>query len=170
VQLITLADPTVRAMLARLQTDLPAAISLVNAQAHVVADGLTISDPVGVLPYVQSLDSQTEWPLVCIQRNPATFQDDTGWAATIQTSLTLLVFLQDSDQNALTSKLDRYLQALATCALQDRSLGGTDGAGWGLTLGKVDWGPTMAELPPGMTTPSAFLSWAGLTVNVRADQ
>lgn len=168
--LLTLTDPTVRAMQARLQTDLPAAIALVNAQPHVIADGNLIQPPAQVLPHVQALETQTAWPLVCIQRNRATLQDDTGWAATITGSLTLLAFLQHPDQRQLTDQLDRYLQALATCAMQDRTLGGAGGAAWALTMGPIDYGPTMGQLPGDSQVPNAFLSWAGLTISFRADQ
>ncbi len=156
-------------MRTRLEDSLPAAIALVNAQAHVIADGNTIEDPVEVLSYVPALEMQTQWPVVGIQRDPATLKDDLGWSATCEGSLTIVAFLQEQDQQALADKLDRYMQALATAALVDRSLGGAGGAAWALRAGQINFGPALGDIPAGTEIPEAFLSWVTFTVGFSAD-
>ena len=165
-------EQAVDALRDRLEADLPAAITAINAEAPATADGYTIENPQLVLDYVPPLDHLNTFPTVCVAQGPGRFEDDNAWHATGVYELAAVAFLQDSDQQALTRRIRRYNLALMRVVLKDRNLGSGTGIPWGVTLKRIDFGPALADMD-GLADdapPRAYITFTAVVVEVKLDE
>lgn len=158
--LLDLNVPVVAALKARLESDLPAVITAVNADAP----AYPISAPVAVFDFVPPIALITDFPTVGIGDGPTRFEDDTGFSATGRHELLLIAYLQQADQAALAAQLRSYARALASVALDSRNLG--TGA-WGTGLIQIDPGPTLTD---NAEHPQTFASWVAVRMWAKSDE
>lgn len=165
---------TVRAgLIAKVERELPAFIATRNAEADVVADGITADTPVLYLDHVPPVQMQRAWPLVGLLRGKSVFDDDTGHSMTGHHPFTVVTFVQDPDQLALTRKIERLTACVASAAISGRRIPTADEseyAAWGVRVVSVDWGEALADVPAGSDTPEAWLTWSEVTIVCRADE
>lgn len=169
--LLHLYEPAVDALVNRLRTSLDGYVTAVNAQ---VAD-TTMIDPVPadrVLPYVPPLDMVTAFPTVGVGRLPGRWRDDSGHSATGEYGLSVVAFVQDANQDALTKKADRTLRAVVSCVLDGRPAAwGTDpGQPYGVTLRELIPGAVLGDRPGPNQPPNSYLTWMGVAVTVLLDE
>lgn len=159
MQLLDLNVPVVAALKARLDSDLAAAIALVNADSSVDIEG-----PKAIHDFVPPVGLIVDFPTIGIGDGPTRFEDDTGFSATGRHELMVVVFLQNPDQEQLAAQLRAYTRAIATCVLDGRNLG--DGA-WGTGLIQVDPGPTLADDPD---DPKVFATWTAVRIWAKSEE
>lgn len=158
----TLTDTVIKEIVRRLTTDLPACITAINAT---VTDGFTI-DPVAdgmLFDYPPPMRLLTSFPAVALIDGPTTFEDDTSWSATGVHTFTVVAFVQALEQRPLSWKLRRYAEAVSNCVLAGRTL---PPDGWGVTLTRIDPGPTLSN----KSDPQTRMSWITMTFRVKTDQ
>lgn len=160
---IELNEPVVHAVRDRLNANLAAHITAINAAAATVADGFTIENPAAVLDYIPSPGELVNFPTVGIGDGRQLFRDDIGHNAELDCHITVVAYLADADQRALAWRLRRYSQAIARTILADRNLGT---AAYGTGLDRVDPGPTLAS----DESPRTFLSWIAVTIRASRDE
>jgi hypothetical protein len=158
---IQLNEPVIHALRDRLEADLPAVISQINADSD---DDFTLADPVAVHGFVPPIALLEDFPTVGIGDAPSRFEDDVGHSATGRHELIVIAYLQDEDQEALAWRLRRYSQALVRVALAGRNLGD---AAWGTGLVSVSPGPTLGDDPE---NPQTFASWVGVRMWANRDE
>jgi hypothetical protein len=160
-QNIQLVEPVVAALRARLEQDLPAEIDAQNAE---IQDGYELDYPGEgcVLDFVPPPTQLWSFPTVGIQLGPSRFEDDNAFTATGVYNLTVVCFVQASEQQALARLIMRYARCITRVALRDRTLP----PAWGTTLVQVDWGPTMTDTE----NPRSYLSWFGVTIQAKAEE
>ena len=159
MNLLDLNVAAVAALKARLDADLSTAIDLVNADSVV-----DIERPQQVLDFVPPLSLITAFPTIGIGDGPIRFEDDNAWSATTRSELMVIAYLQNADQAQLAAQLRAYARAVATCALNGRTLG--DGA-WGTGLIQIDPGPTLTDNPD---DPREFASWVALRMWAKSEE
>jgi len=162
VALLTLNEPVVHALVARLGDRLPAIVTELNAAT---SDGFTIEEPVAVLDYVPPLAELDGigYPTVAISDLPSRFEDDIGSSATGRHRLQVVCFVANTDPRALAWQLRRYSRAVATAALEGRSLPPDV---WGSLLVRVNPGPTLED----EEDPRTYLSWTAVELDFRTDE
>jgi hypothetical protein len=158
---ITLNEPVIDALVARLNTDLAAQITAVNGE-H--SDSFTVETPAQVLDFVPPRSHLSKFPTIGVADGPSRFEDDIGGSATGRHEIMVLVFLQDEDQRGLARKLRRYSQAIVRTVLAGRNLG--SGA-WGTGLVSVVPGPTLGDHPE---NPRTFMSWTAVTIWAKKEE
>lgn len=160
---VSLNEPAIRALHARLVDELPAAIAGLNAE---VSDGFELDElvPDRVLDFVPPIALLVDFPTIGIGDGRTTFEDDTGNSATGKHELLIVAYLQNADQRMLAWQLRRTAQVLVRVALRGRNLG--DG-GWGTGLVSIDPGPTLTDNPD---APREFASWVGVRMWVKNEQ
>lgn len=158
---IELNEPIVRALVERLEAELPAAIAAVNQD---VDDGIQIAEPAQVHDFLPTPNLLTVFPTIGIGDGPSTFSDDTGFSATGEHHLLVVCYLQDASQNALARQLRRYVRAVARVVLAGRRLGD---AAWSVSLVRVVPGPTLADDPE---DPREWMSWSGIEIAAKRDE
>lgn len=158
----SLWEPLVDALVTRLQTNLAATVTEINAAT---TDGYTITaaDPAWILPYPPQPEMLTQVgapgvPVIGVQAMPATYTDDIGTSLTGHYTLGILCFLADADQKGLVRRLGRQLQAITTVALSGRNLGA---AAYGTTLRRVVPGPSIDV----QENPRTWISWGCVEIN-----
>lgn len=153
----------------RLTSDLPAAVTAVNAD---VTDGILIDPARQILDHVPPPSLLTAFPTVCVAEGPGRFEDDLAHEATGVNELHVLAFLQHSDHQALVRLLRRYRLALARVVLANRVIPHPTQAGvnaaWGLRLVRFEPGPTLGEKDG--ETVKTWLSWIDVTLEARGDE
>jgi hypothetical protein len=84
----------------------------------------------------------------------------------------VLWFLQDANQDALTKKADRMLRAVASCVLEGRSWGDGDGLPWpgSITVRDIIPGDALGDRPSANDPPKAYLTWGGIVVQAKFDE
>ena len=157
---IQLNEPVIAALRDRLEDDLPAAITSLNAS---VTDGFTISNPVNVYDFIPPVALLLDFPTVGIGDAPSTFEDDQGFSMTGRHRLLICAYLSDPDQRALAWKLRRYSQAIVRVLRSDQQIG----PGWGSGVERIDPGPTLTDNPE---APQTFTSWVGVAIWVKTDE
>jgi hypothetical protein len=158
VDIPTLNEPAVQAVIARLETNLTDALTVVNSRND---DGYEIEKPVQILPFIPPPDWLNDFPTIGIGDGASGFEDDTGFAATGRHELLIVIYLQHADQDALAWQLRRYTQAVAGVVLAGRNLE-AEGA-WGTGLVRISPGPTLGdnEEPEAVKT---WVSWAAVQI------
>lgn len=157
---LQLIEPIIEALVARLTADLPAEIVVANAD---VSDTYTLEAPRSVLDFLPPPTFENQLPLVGVQDLGGRFEDDTGFTATGLYDIAVVVYLQDYDHQALVRKLRRYVRCLARVVLASRAVTPS----WGLTLQRIDYGPTLAD---SIDAPQTYLSWASIVITARQDE
>lgn len=157
---IQLNEPVVTTLRNRLEAQLPAIITAINA---LVTDGYTIENPQRVLDYVPPVTDMNALPLLGISDGEMRLEDDTGWGATGVFDLSIVVFLQHSDQRQLVWMLRRYAQAVVRAA-RTPTVG--MGEGWGVYNFRVRPGPTLGR----DESPRQWLSTIAITFTVKTNQ
>jgi hypothetical protein len=158
---IQLNEPAIHAIHHRLENDLLDIIEDINTRSE---DGHQLEPPQTILTYMPSLRELVAFPTIGIRDGISTFEDDTGWSVTSRHVLSVFVFVQDYEQEALAWKLRRYEQAIVRCVLKDRQLGGNDGFGMGLM--RIEPGPTLGR----RDNPQVKMSWIAVTIWVKRDE
>lgn len=155
----------VAALVQRLKDDLPGQVAAINAAAAVVADGYTITEPAEILDYVPSPDAIGSWgpPTIGVQDGGSLFGDDTGFSATGDHELAVVIFVGDADQQALTRRLRRYQRAIASAALRDRRL--APGV-YGTRLKRIRPGPTLDR----EQGPQTWVTWTAVVIGCLVDE
>lgn len=158
---IKLNEDVVNTLRDRLETDLPAVIATINSDQTDPA--FTVPSPQQVLDYIPPVADLNVFPTIGISDGDISFEDDTGWGATGLFDLTVVCFLQSSNQRELVWWLRRYGQAICRVALDGRRMGVE---GWGVTLRGVRPGPTLGR----DETPRQWMSTTAVTITVKTEQ
>lgn len=160
MDILELNEPTIRVLHARLAAGLPAAADAVNAA---VTDGHTIDPPALVLPYIPSIEQQTAFPIVGIYDSRTLFSDDIGTSMTADHQIGVTAFLAEAELEPLAWKLRRYARAIASVALDGRTL--APGA-YGTRAERVDWGPTLSD----EEGPRTWISWVTVVIGCLSEE
>jgi hypothetical protein len=171
--MIDLGEDIGAGLVAKIARELPAYLAEKNAQAHVVADGITADAPVLYLDHVPAIEVQRAWPLVGLVHGKSMFEDDQGYSMTGVHPFVVATFVQDHDQQALTRKIKRLTTCVAAAAIKDRYVPTADQSGraaWGMRIMSVDWGEALADIPAGSDTPEAWLTWSEITLVCKTDE
>lgn len=157
-----LTETIVLEIMRRLTSDLPAHITAVNAT---ITDGYTIENPASgmIFDYPPPIRLLTNFPAVALIEGATTFEDDTSWNATGVSDFTVVAFVQDLEQEGLARRLRRYARAVASAVIQGRTL---PPDGWGVTLIRIEPGPTLAN----RNNPQTRMSWVSVSFRVKTDQ
>lgn len=158
---VNLNDTLVTSMKTRIETNLPAIITTINATLTTPA--YPISPPFQVLDYIPTVGDLEQTPVIGISDGDFLFEDDQGLGATGVCEMTVVVFLQADDQRELAWMLRRYAIALARTILPTRAL---PPDGWGMILRRVHPGPTLGR----DEAPRQWLSTVAITVSIRSEQ
>jgi len=162
---LQLIEPVVVALVDRIENGIAAEVAIANLD---ITDGYTIEAPAQVLDYIPPLPTILAFPTVGIQHSGGAFEDDNCWSATGVWDAAVVVFVQDADQAGLVRRLRRLTRALARVVLAQRQITGT--GVWSVNLVRVDYGPTLGELPPDERVVTTYWSWASLQVQCRQDE
>lgn len=158
---IKLNEDIVNTLRDRLEANLPSVIDTINSEQ--VDPPYTVPKPLQVLDYIPTVSDLSAFPTIGISDGDIHFEDDTGWGATGIFDLTVVSFLQSSDQRTLVWWLRRYGQAVCRVALDSRRMGVE---GWGVTLRGIRPGPTLGR----DETPRQWMSTTAVTITVRTNQ
>lgn len=158
---IKLNEDVVNTLRDRLEADLPAVLVSINTTQ---TDPLyPLPMPQQVLDYIPPVSDLHVLPTIGIADGDVEFEDDVGWGATGVFDITIVCFLQSSDQRELVWWLRRYGQAIVRVALDTRRMGVE---GWGVTLRRVRPGPTLGR----DENPRQWLSTTAVTITVKTNQ
>ena len=160
-----LNEPVVRALRARLEAELPAAIADLNAR---LPAGEQLPAPHAVLDYPVAPGEVLEFPTLGIVDRASDIEDDTGFSATGRHRLLVVVHHMHPEQRQLAWALRRYAQAVVRVALRDRALLLPDGT---VAAGIVGFD----TLIPGETLdreaePQEWQSWTAVGVWARREE
>jgi len=161
-----LSEPIVRAVLARLEDDLPAVITEINAES---TDGYDLREPEAIYPHIPSVGLLRLWPSLGVQELPLTLRDDIGTSALASVELAVVAFDQSPDLAELGWRLRRWERALATVLLAGRELGTAGSAAHLVTLSTTRPGPTLGdhEDPEKVKT---FSSWTAVVIHCEREE
>jgi hypothetical protein len=156
-----LNEPLIKALVARLQADLPTVVAAVNAEARDDIE-LRVPNPEHILEYVPAADLLTEFPTIGIQELPTDIVDDIGSSFTGVHRLAIIVFATHVELRGLAWSLRRYMQAITTVMLDTRQIGDA-------------WGVVAKGTVPGQTLeraehPRTYMSWAGVRLEAKRDE
>lgn len=161
-------EPVIAALMARLQDDLPAAIDAVNGE---VTDGTLIDQPQQILDHIPPVEVLLSFPTVAVAEGPGRWADDIGAEATGLHELSVVCFLQASDQQTLVRQLRRYRRALLRTVMDGRVLpDAVDPArnrAWGVMLRSIAPGPTLGDLSAQQVV--SWMSWLRIVIECRSD-
>lgn len=162
-------EPVVAGTVAMLEAGLPAVIDQINAG---VTDGHFVDLPTQVVDYVPPPGLLTAYPTVGVSEGTGRPEDDLGHEFTGVNRLTVVAFVQHSDQQALVRVLRRYRLAVMQVLLtSERTVPDVDGPGvaaWGLRLIGVEPGPTLGAMDD--TTVREWMSSVRVTIETRSDE
>lgn len=171
--MIDLAGPTVFGLRKKIEDDLPAFLTARNAQADVVADGITAPAPVLIASYVPAISLQRAWPLVGIIRQPSRFSDDTGFAMTGNHALTVCTFVQHAEPEVLSKLIDRVTTCVFNAAVDGRRILTEDQASvaaYGVRPVAVRWSDMLAEVFRDDDDPQSWLAWSEIDLVCLTDE
>lgn len=152
-----LGDSLVPALVGRLETELPGAITAINGT---VTDGVTLTPPARVLGFVPPPELLTDMPVVGVSLLDTRVEDDIGAVAESIHRVGVVAYVADPDPAVLAVRLRRWVRAIAVATLPpERRWGPLFGA----RLDRVDWGPTLAT----EEEPRTWVSWAALILEAR---
>lgn len=157
---IQLNEPVITSCVARLNAQLPAIITAINA---VVTDGYTLPPDFRVLDYIPPVSDLYAVPTIGISDGPMQLEDDTGWGATGVFDLSFVVYVQSADQRYLAWALRRWAQALVRAL---RSPTNAIGEAWGVSNFRVRPGPTLGR----DETPRQWVSTTSVTATFKSEQ
>lgn len=161
-------EPVIAALKKRLDDDLPAAIDAVNAE---VTDGTLVEQPQQILDHIPPHEILLAFPTIGVGEGIGRWQDDTGFESTGVHELSVVAFIQASDQQTLVRQLRRMRRAVLRTVMADRVL--QDAAdpscnrAWGVMLRQVIPGPTLGDLQAEQVV--TWLSWVRVVIEARSD-
>jgi hypothetical protein len=161
-------EAVVAALCKRLDDDLPAAIDTVNLE---VTDGTLIEQPQQILDHIPPVEILLAFPTIGIGEGTGHWEDDTGHEATGRHELSIVCFVQASDQQTLVRQLRRMRRALLRTVMADRAW--EDAAtptlhrAWGIMLRSVVPGPTLGDMAAEQVV--SWMSWVRIVVEARSD-
>lgn len=158
---INLNNGIVNALAARLTANMPTYINAVNAE--MTNPDFPLDQIQRVLDYIPVIADLSAFPVIGIADGDVMFHDDTGWGATGETTLSIVVFEQHADQRALAWRLRRLAIATTRCVLEGRTL---PPEGWGVMLRRVRPGPTLGR----DETPRQWMSTVTVQIDVKTNQ
>ena len=166
-----LNEPVVRALLERLEAELPAVIAEINTD---VPDDEEIEAPKALFPIVPPPGLLVDYPAIGIRHLPSRLEDDTGSSATGVHELAIIYFLVNTDPVLLGWQLVHYAQAISTVALRGRFLGDASGSAagggaWGVTYRNWLPGPTLGDSdePENVKT---YLSYGAVVIVAKREE
>lgn len=171
--MIDLGEEIAAGLVAKINREIGAFITQKNAQAAVIADGISVTAPLQVLDYVPPLEIQRAWPLVGVAHERSILEDDTGWSATGVHPFVICTFVQRPDQQGITRLIKRLTTCVVAAAIDGRTIptaDETDTAAWGVRLREVRWGPTLADVPESGREPEAWITWSEAVIECRTDE
>lgn len=159
MRLLNYNEELIDAVVLRLQQQLPNYIAALNAmdQKDIQLEG----DPI-VYDYVPAIRELNRFPTFAVQDEAGGLDDDTGFAATGNYPLSIIVFDQAADQRTLAWSLRRYLRIVASIILDGRQL---DPA-WGVTCDGFVPGPTLGR----PEEPREWMSYGGVGFQFRVEE
>lgn len=152
----SLNEPLVTAMLARLNTNLNAAIAQNNAERTNPA--YPLNNPAQILPAPPTAGQlNAGFPIIAVADGDITFVDDVGWGTTEHMDITLLAYDYDLDPVALAWRLRRWAQVLCGIGMFGRHV---DQGAWGTKLRRIVPSPRVSKLDPSTGKPivTAFVA------------
>lgn len=159
--MFNLNEDTLKALHTRLTTNLNAVIDTANST--LTTPSFPLDYPTQVFDYIPPIGELADFPIVAIGDGTIDFQDDVGWSATGVMDFVVCIWVHEFEPRALAWKLRRMMACVANCVLLDRDL---DGAGWGVTLGKIEPGPTLGR----RENPKEMVGMRAMTLTVRDEQ
>jgi hypothetical protein len=151
-----LTEPVVRALVDRLETQLPEVIDELNAEGDV-----ELSVPEEVYPHIPSVGLLRHWPAVGIQQLPTGLEDDIGSSAVARVELAVVAFEADPDLGTLAWKLIRWERALTTVVMAGRQLGVGGVDAYSVSHLGSRPGPTLGDSDDPETV-RTYSSWIGV--------
>lgn len=158
---ITLWDPIIIAIVARLNSDLNGIIDAVNASQ--TNPTFPIQYPQAILDYIPTVAELSALPCIGVSDGNIKWEDDTGLGATAHAQFSIVAFVQSQDQRELAWMLRRYAIAMTRCLIAGRSL---PPEGWGVVVDGITPGPTLGR----DESPRQWLSTVGVRIAVRWEQ
>lgn len=159
--MIQLNEPVISFLRDRLESNLPAIVTALNASATDPA--YPITSPQQILDYVPALADLYNFPVIGISDGPFALVDDLGWGATGEFELSVVLYEQDADLRSLAWKLRRHTQAIVR-AIRTPTL--QLGEGWGTYDYKVNPGPTLSR----DEGPRQFMSTTSVSFKCKSEQ
>lgn len=158
---IKLNETVVTTLKARLEAELPAIITDINATN--TTPPYPIDNIAQVLDYVPTIGDLYQFPTLAISDGPIDLVDDVGWGSTGVFQLSVIAFVQDADQRALAWRLRRTAQAIVRAV---RTPINALGDGWGVYDFHVLPGPTLGR----DEGPRQFMSTVAVSFMVKTEQ
>lgn len=152
-------EATCDAMIAKLEAELPAKITAINAE---VTDGFTIEAPTGI-----SIGERAEptYPWIVVAPSRTALDKDTGERLVYNHQITLESVYWAQGEDELIRKLLRFGRAVREVALAERLPGQKLGeGGWGLRFVGDEYG-RMVKVAPG-----SFIKMVASSFSVRQQQ
>ncbi len=161
-------EPVIAALLARIEDDLPLAVTAVNAA---VTDGTLIEYPCQITDHVPPVELLLAFPAVGIGEGPGRWADDIGSEVTGTHELSVFAFVQASDQQTLVRQLRRTRKALLTVITDGRVLEDasdpTRNRAWGVIVKQIIPGPTLGDVESSQVR--SWMSWVRIVIECRSD-
>lgn len=162
--------PIVRALIYRLQQELPAEIAARKAAAPAgeVVDQRVFDPPAQYLPFAPPAEFLTVFPTIGILDADSLIVDDTGSSATGMHDLGVIVYLATPEHQSLAWGLRHYLGAISQVVMRSRVLldQGGNTASWGVTATRIVPGDTLQDENDART----FMSWAVFIARFRREE
>lgn len=161
-------EPVIAALMARLQADLSAAIDAVNLE---VTDGTLLEQPQQIVDHVPPIEVLLAFPTVAVAEGIGRWADDTGWESTGVHEVSIVCFLQASDQQTLVRQLRRMRRAILRTVMDGRVLEDAEdpsrNRAWGVMLRQIAPGPTLGDLQASSVV--SWMSWVRIVIDCRSD-
>jgi hypothetical protein len=160
--------PVIAALKQRLDTDLPASVTAANTETP---NRAAAEQPRQILDHIPPIEVLVDFPTIGIGEGPSLLADDTGHASTGVHTLSVMVFDQASDQQALVDQLRALRRAIELTVFTDRVLEDVDdpsrNRAWGTRWIRTEPGPTLGDLNAEQIV--AWMSWIRVVIEVRSD-
>ncbi len=162
-------EPVIKALHKRLTEDLPVAVDAVNAN---VTDGTVIEDPGDqIFDYIPPVETLLTFPTVGIGEGTGRWEDDIGAEVTGRHEVSIVAYVQASDQQTLVRQLRRTRAALLSVVMDGRVLEDavdpSRNRAWGVLLRQIVPGPTLADLQAEQI--ASWMSWTRIVIECRSD-
>jgi hypothetical protein len=169
-------EPVFQALKTKLEADLPAVITAVNAEFASVSGWSTLSVPV-VKDHSPPTPMVKEFPLVGMVALNDSTDDDVGYEVTTDYTVGLVVFEQDAEHDVMSKKLrgqvlavKRAVMAGASTTRRRLSITPTGMSDGRMGLLGTRYGPAAAQVVNEEAPPYAYWSWAMVQVRVTCDE
>lgn len=152
--------PVIAALKKRLDDDLPAALT---------AEGAT--QPQQILDHIPPIETLLAFPTIAIGEGVDRIDDDTGHASTGAHELSVVIYAQASDQQALVDALRDTRYAVVKTILDGRVLEDATttsrNRAWGVVYKRGEPGPTLGDVQAEQVV--SWMSWVRLVIECRSD-